>query len=148
MSDPGRYFTWNELIRSSTATSLGIDNTPNEEQQQCSRYLVADTLDPLRARLGRAVWITSGFRSRALNTALKGASSDSQHMLGEAVDIKVGGMNAVQLATFIVQSGLPFDQLIWYDLARGGHVHVSYTMRRANRRETLHAPESGGYVAW
>ena len=66
-------------------------------------------------------------------------------MSGEAIDIKVPGMSAQQLVTFIRNSGLPFDQLIWYDVARGGHVHVSYSQTRSNKRQVKYAPASGGY---
>jgi hypothetical protein len=63
---------------------------------------------------------------------------------GEAID----GLTGVELAAVIVGLGVPFDQVIWYAPERGGHVHVSYTTTRANRRETLHAPAAGDYVPW
>jgi uncharacterized protein YcbK (DUF882 family) len=109
--------------------------------------LVFALLDPLRAALGKPVRVTSGFRSPEVNQAVKG-SPTSQHMLGEAADIKTDGLNASELLAVIVRSELPFDQAIGYDPERGGHVHVSYTIRRANRREMLWAPASGGYRPW
>ena len=66
----------------------------------------------------------------------------------EAVDIKVDGMSAQELAAFILRSGLPVDQVIWYAPERGGHVHLSYTRARANRRQAMHAPAGGGYLAY
>ena len=143
----GRFFSWTELLTSGSASRLHIDNTPPPAAQENLKRLVATVLDPLRTALGRPVRVTSGFRSAAVNDAVKG-SVTSQHMLGEAVDIKVDGYTAVELATAIVRLGIPFDQVIWYDPERGGHVHVSFTVTRANRRETLHAPVSGGYKPW
>ena len=143
----GQFFTLAELVRSTAADRLGLDNTPPPAVQAKLERLVAQVLDPLRAHLGRPVRITSGYRSFAVNKALDG-SPTSQHMLGEAVDIKADGLTAVELATVILRLGVPVDQVIWYDPERGGHVHVSYTTVRANRGETLHAPASGGYAPW
>ena len=143
----GRFFSWAELTRSNTARRLGLDNTPTPEAQANLRALVADVLDPLREKLGRPIRVSSGYRAPAVNRAIDGAAR-SQHMRGEAVDIEVDGMSAQELAAFILRSGLPVDQVIWYDPERGGHVHLSYTRARANRRQALHAPARGGYLAW
>ena len=145
---PGRFFSWLEFTRSGTASRLKLDNTPTPEAAARIKQLCKAILDPLRAHLSRAVRITSGYRAPAVNKALKGAASNSQHMAGEAADIKVAGIPAEQLAAIIVRLGLPFDQVIWYDAERGGHVHVSFTTRRANRGEMLHAPAGGGYRPW
>jgi uncharacterized protein YcbK (DUF882 family) len=132
---------------STAAARLGIENTPPPEAQRAMQLLVAHVLDPLRAGLGRPVRITSGYRHPAVNEAVHGSQA-SQHMQGEAADIKVEGVPAESLATAIVRLGVPFDQVIWYDPERGGHVHVSFTEKRPNRRQMLHAPTSGGYTAW
>lgn len=147
----GQYFTLDEFTQSSTASRLGIPNTPNEQQLAAMRALVTTVLDPLRRSLNRPVRITSGFRSAALNDALReggrNASRTSQHLKGEAADIMVQGMKARDLARAIVALGVPFDQVIWYAPERGGHVHVSYSKVTTNRRQVLHAPATGGYVA-
>jgi len=143
----GRFFSWAELTRSNTARRLGLDDTPTPEAQAAMQALVADVLDPLRRMLGRPIRVGSGYRAPAVNRAIDGAES-SQHMRGEAVDIKVDGMGAQELALFILRSGLPADQVIWYAPERGGHVHLSYTRVRANRRQAMHAPAGGGYLAF
>ena len=143
----GRFFSWAELTVSTAAARLGLDNTPPPEAQVALKLLVDTVLDPLRTALGRPVHVSSGYRSPPINQAVKG-SPTSQHMVGEAADIRVDGMAAEELALAIFRLGLPFDQVIWYAPERGGHVHVSYTVKRANRRETLHAPAAGGYVPW
>ncbi|MFH1467819.1 MAG: D-Ala-D-Ala carboxypeptidase family metallohydrolase [Pseudomonadota bacterium] len=143
----GRFFSWAELTASTTAQRLGLANTPPPAAAANLQRLVTDLLDPLRARLGRPIRVTSGFRSDAVNEAVHG-SPTSQHRSGEAVDFKVPGAASRDVAAFIARSGLPFDQVIWYDPERGGHVHLSYTTTRPNRREVLYAPASGGYRPW
>ena len=143
----GRFFSWDEFIRSGEAERQGIDNTPGPDAQRAIRSLVEHTLDPIRAAIGKPVRITSGYRSVAVNQAIGGASA-SQHMIGEAADIKVDGYAPEQLARFIRSLNLPVDQCIWYEPERGGQVHVSHTMTRSNRREYLHADLSGRYVPW
>ena len=143
----GRFFSWAELTVSGAAARLGLDNTPDELARRNLAALVSTVLDPLRAALGRPIRVTSGFRTPAVNEAVKG-SPTSQHMLGEAVDIKADGLDAARLLAAIVRSGLIFDQAIGYDPERGGHVHLSFTTRRPNRRQVLWAPASGGYRPW
>lgn len=144
---PGRYFTWAELTRSGAAAELGLANVPTPDAYRRLGLLVARVLDPLRSSLGRPVSVTSGYRSVAVNQAIGGAG-ESQHMTGEAADIKVAGLTAVELARRVNDLGLPFDQLIWYAPERGGHVHVSHAADRAPRREVRHAPASGGYPSY
>jgi zinc D-Ala-D-Ala carboxypeptidase len=141
----GRFFSWAEVTASGAASRLGLDNTPPPEAQAALERLVAVVLDPLRSQLGRPIVVTSGYRSAAVNRAVSG-SPTSQHMSGEAVDIKATGLSAEQLAGAIVRTGLPFDQVIWYAPERGGHVHLSYTEKRPNRWEVLYAPPAGGYT--
>ena len=143
----GRFFTWAELSASETATKTGLDNTIPQDKERALQLLVAQILDPLRAALGVPVHISSGFRSFEVNEAMHG-SKGSQHTLGEAADIWVDGLSAEDLAMVIHQLGLPYDQVIWYAPNRGGHVHVSFTERRPNRTQGLHAPTAGGYVPW
>ena len=135
-TQPGRNFTWDELTRSGTASRLHILNAPNAAQRANLRALVSHVLQPVRDAIGRPVRVDSAFRSAALNRAI-GGSDTSQHMTGEAADIKVDGMTAPELAAFIVRLGVPFDQVIAYPPELGGHVHVSYNVDGSNRRETL-----------
>jgi zinc D-Ala-D-Ala carboxypeptidase len=105
----GQFFTVAEFARSTAATRLGVDNTPPSAVQANLVRLVARVLDPLRVAVGREVDVTSGYRSPAVNREVRG-SATSQHMIGEAADIKVDGMTALELATLIVRLGLPFDE--------------------------------------
>ena len=147
MTRLGMHFTLDEFCVSAAAARAGLVLDPSPEVVGNLQALVTHLLDPLRTALAVPVRITSGYRSGALNVLLKG-SRTSQHLRGEAADIKAQGFDAIQIARKIVELGLEYDQVIWYAPERGGHVHLSYSTRRANRRQILHAPAQGGYVAW
>lgn len=143
----GRHFTLGELSASGTARQLGFDNTPPPEAVANLERLVRYVLDPLRDAVGRPVTITSAYRSPPVNLAVSGTAI-GPHSMGEAADLMVRGLGAEDVARLIVRLGVPFDQLIWYAPERGGHVHVSLTVRRPNKGERLHAPPGDGYVRW
>ena len=140
------YFSKHEFERSKTAKRLRIDNSLTHMASSNIQYLVDNLLHPLRKILMRPIHIKSGYRCPELNTAVRG-SATSAHMIGQAADIKVDGMSAEELATYIVHHNLPFDQMVWYDVPRGGHVHISLS-KPSDARQVLHAPKSGGYVRW
>lgn len=58
----------------------------------------AQVLDHLRDRLGKPIAITNAYRGPAYNQCIGGAKS-SQHMAFRALDFKVSGMDAPQVAT-------------------------------------------------
>lgn len=55
-----------------------------------------DKLQKLRTRINKPIIITSGYRTPEHNKKVGGASN-SQHLYGKAVDIKVNGMTPSQL---------------------------------------------------
>jgi len=142
----GRHFTLKDMQVSGTAKKHGLDNTPTDSAQAALDDLLRNIINPLKDRVSD-LRISSAYRSPEVNRRVGGAAK-SQHMSGEAADISAPSMRAEGLASLIVDMGLPFDQLIWYDEGRGGHVHVSYTTRRENSGKTLHAPDRGGYENW
>lgn len=79
-------FNHYEFIKSATASRLGIDNTPSEQEWANLKTLCQDVLQPLRDAYGKPIRIGSGFRCKALNTAVGGAVN-SQHVKGQAADI-------------------------------------------------------------
>ena len=132
-----KYFTIRELTQSATAQRKGIDNTPDSKVRANLTALVANLLDPLREKWGKPIIVTSGYRCQKLNRAVGGASK-SQHLYGEAADIKaVGGKPSdnKKLFELVQSSGLPFDQLI--DEYGYQWVHVSFREGR-NRKQVLH----------
>lgn len=128
-----KHFVLDEFLQSATARKHNVDMTPTPKALSNLNALVDNVLDPLRERLGRPVYVSSGYRPRKLN-ALVGGAQTSQHCYGQAADIRVDGMSVHKLCEFIITEGLPFDQLID---EYGRWVHVSYGPR--NRREVLTA---------
>lgn len=125
-------FRWEEFERSSKAVELGIDNTiPDNNVAENIRALVFNILQPLRDACGHPLRVNSGYRSKALNKAVKGAAN-SQHTKGEAADIHED--NPFTLAWLVLHIGLPFDQLILYDT----FIHLSYKRRGPQRGQILY----------
>jgi len=130
-------FTLDEMTFSPTAVRLGINNTPTPDQIHKLEALCKHVLQPVRDHFGKPVAINSGFRSRELNKAIGGAK-DSQHMRGEAADIRViGGGNDV-VWQYIVDK-LNFDQVILEHVPESnphrGWVHVSFNF--INRKQAF-----------
>lgn len=129
-----------EMLRSYEATRLGMQNIPEEHHVAAMRVLAAQ-VEKVRALFGRPLGVSSGYRSRALNTAVNGSRS-SQHCRGEALDFEVEGVDNLEGCRRIAASGLEFDQLIleFYTAGdpRSGWIHFSYR-REANRKQILTA---------
>lgn len=125
-------------LREMTVTNTGLPNVPDEEACYAMRALCSAVLEPWRSQVG-ALKVTSGYRSRAVNFHPSvGGSDTSQHMLGEAADVKpldVQIETAFQtLRAMMTHGNLPVDQLIIYVRARGlGWLHVSHTHRHQAR---------------
>lgn len=120
-------FSYDELIASATAKRLGLDNTPNEQEKEKLRKLAEDVLQPIRDAWRSPIVVNSGFRSEAVNKAVGGAKN-SQHRLGEAADISIGGKERnKKLFNFInklIQNGtIKVGQLI--DEYNYSWIHVS-----------------------
>ncbi len=138
-----KYFSINELAKSSTAARKGIDNNPVGVARVNLAALVEYILDPLREAFGKPIVVNSGYRCEKLNKAVGGAAG-SQHLYGQAADIEAYSRRPEdnkRLFELVRELELPFDQLInefGYDW-----VHVSYN--RLNRRgEVLEAKKQGG----
>lgn len=129
-----KYFTINELCKSSTATQMGIDNTPNSEIVSNLEQLVDNILDPLREKYGSPIKVNSGYRCEKLNKAV-GGSKTSQHRYGLAADITTGSkLRNKQLFILAQQMNLPFDQLI--DEKTYSWIHISFS--KEPRKQVLH----------
>lgn len=82
------HFTLEEMTRSATANANKIDNTPTQPIIDWLQYLCIHVLEPLRTHIKRPISISSGYRCPRLNT-LVGGVSKSQHMYGQAADIRI-----------------------------------------------------------
>lgn len=129
-----KHFTIDELCRSDTARSRGIDNTPTEEVRKNLTALVGNVLDPLRDWYGKPIYVNSGYRCPALNKAVGGVAN-SQHLTGQAADIDTRDTAENRKLMRRIEDSLDFDQLIWEN--GGAWVHVSYRADGKNRRQVL-----------
>ena len=129
-----KHFTIEELCRSDTARSRGIDNSPTEEVRKNLTALVGNVLDPLREWYGKPIYVNSGYRCPALNKAVGGVAN-SQHLTGQAADIDVNDRAENRRLMKHIEDNLDFDQLIWEN--GGAWVHVSYRADGRNRRQVL-----------
>jgi zinc D-Ala-D-Ala carboxypeptidase len=132
------HFSLAEMTRSQTASRMGIDNTPDDDQLQCLTELCISILEPVREEFG-ALTPSSAFRCAQLSEAI-GSSSKSQHCQGRAADFEVMGVDNFELASWI-KDNLSFDQLIleFYkdEDPNSGWVHCSYVSEDENRQEVL-----------
>lgn len=146
-SSVSRFYTLEDLSVSATASRLGLDNTPPAGTVTTNlASLCTFVLDPLtdaiqRLNPKRRVQINSAYRAPAVNTAV-GGSSTSDHPKGRAADIEVDGLTNRELAAWILELGLPFDQLIWYE--HKSHVHIGYRSG-SNRGDVYLARRDGTY---
>ena len=86
----------------------------------------------------RVISVTSGYRCRALNRAVGGAST-SAHLAGHAVDFNCFGFgDPLAICRRLAASDLAFDQII----EEGTWVHISFDPRL--RRQVL-TRRAGGY---
>lgn len=119
-----KYFSLSELTRSATAIRDGIANDPNEAQIKELKRLM-DYLDRVREAFGKAIIVTSGFRSPLLNEHIKG-SDKSQHMKGQAADIRPHDIKELRQLFDLIRKIGGFDQLIYEEpTGRTPWIHVS-----------------------
>jgi zinc D-Ala-D-Ala carboxypeptidase len=130
-------FELSELIKSQTATRLGIPNQPNSKQIANLQLLTQKILQPVRDHFGRPVVISSGYRSPLLNSRVS-SSKLSQHCYGQAADFEIPGVSNEAIALWI-RENLVYDQLILEfhnpKDPSSGWVHCSYVNH--NRLETF-----------
>ena len=143
MNRISKNITYNEATHSATATRKGIKNEPNTDQRFNMSIVAEKVFEPLRNWHGKAIGISSGYRSKALNTAIKG-SKTSQHCFGQALDIDAdifdNGITNADIFNWI-KDNLEFDQMIW-EFGTDDEpdwVHVSYVTHRANRKKLTRA---------
>ena len=140
------HISYNEAIKSNTATRLGIKNDPNEDQLNNMVKLAEQIFEPLRTYANGPIKVNSFFRSVELNKAI-GGSSKSQHCHGQAIDLDdtFGHLTNAEMYRFIKEH-LDFDQMIWEfgDDDNPDWVHVSYVSKKDNRNRCLKAYRKNG----
>lgn len=144
-----------ECIKSNTAERRGIDNTPTNEHCTNLKYVAEKVFQPLRDHAGSAIYISSGYRSPDLNTAI-GGSKTSHHCRGCALDLDNDNKNTkftnVDIFHYI-KDNLPFTQLIWEFGTDDSPawVHVAIEKGREDEKKILIAYRKDGkskYKLW
>ena len=135
------HFSVAELTHSTTATRLGLDNTPTPAALASLRQ-TAQMLERVRQHLGGVpIIVTSGYRSRPVNSAVGGATS-SDHMQGQAADVlapRYGTPLQIARALAPLVDVLGIGQLIYERFGSTSWVHVSTRVpdKRVNRVITI-----------
>jgi len=120
-------FTLEELTVSDSAVRLGLDNTPDAEVTENLQKL-AEFLEQVRTLLGKPIHVNSAYRSPEVNAHV-GGKPTSQHCKGQAADIKVQGMTPDEVTKAIIDSDLPYDQVI-REFNTWTHVSFAETPRK------------------
>jgi hypothetical protein len=139
-----------EVIRSETAKRKGISNMPTPEHIENFKKLAENVFQPIRDHFGVPIRISSGYRSKALNTAI-GGSLSSQHCQGEAIDIDMDGTCITNAQIFnYIKDNLIFDQMIWeFGTDKNPDwVHVSYESTGKQRKQLLRAVRANGKTTY
>jgi hypothetical protein len=144
-----KYFILAELTPSSTAKRLGIKNEPTPSHLESLKLLAINVLDKVREHFGKPIWISSGYRSKALNEATPGSSATSQHCTGEAADLDQDGRGTGVTNKMVfdyIKDHLNFDQLIYeYGTdANPDWVHVSWESTGKQRKQVLRCTRVNG----
>jgi len=141
-----QHISYKESVYSRTATRLGIDNEPNDEQMKNMLNIAQEVFEPLRMWVGGPIKINSFFRSPKLNKAI-GGSTKSQHCHGQAIDLDDTFGRATNAEMFeFIKKHLDFDQIIW-EFGNDNNpdwVHVSYVSEEKNRNRCLKAYKKEG----
>lgn len=146
-----KYVSLDEVLYSDTAKRRGIDNVPKAEHMENLKVICTEVFDKVREHFGVPLYISSGYRGKKLNAAIKG-SERSDHCKGRALDLdqdyRGNGVSNRQVFYYI-KDNLEFDQLIWEFGSNGnpGWVHVGYR-KGANRQQILKAVRVDGKVKY
>lgn len=129
-----------EVTYSQTALRKDIDNSPTETHIENLKYVAEKVFQPIRDHFGVPIYISSGYRSQALNEAI-GGSSRSFHSHGMALDLDQDGRNkGVSNADvfYYIKENLPYTELIWEfgDESNPNWVHVAIAPGRENEKKT------------
>ena len=132
------HFTLEELTHTDHRE---FDNEPNDAEL-ANLTRLAEFLEQVREVLGgREIHINSAFRSAEVNRAV-GSSDKSQHRHGCAADIRVKGMTPDEVVTAIIDSGLPYDQVI-REFDRWTHISIPNTQDADPRNMALIIDKQG-----
>lgn len=140
MGTISRNFSWSEFEATSHAAELarkGVRNViPSFEVRDSVLALVRKVLQPLRDIYQKPMKVNSGYRCKELNEIVGGAAT-SQHVKGEAADIRTGSQTETfrlaHLAKSTPEIWSEIDQMILYPT----FIHFSHKRVGAQRHQLL-----------
>jgi hypothetical protein len=126
-------FSYEELVHTDRRE---LDNTPTNAEKcivdgkevlidaVANLPRLANFLEQVKALLGgKPIMVNSAFRSEEVNSAV-GSKNTSDHRRGCAADIRVPGMTPDEVTKAIINSGLPYQQII-REFDRWTHVAIT-----------------------
>lgn len=131
MGDISKNYSYSEFSRSDKAAEKGWDNSIPEAYKANVARLCTVILQPINDATGWTNIISSGYRSKRLNTEVGGVDT-SHHLTGCAADCNFyrrtnGKSERVPCETVmkkVDELGLPYTEMIPY--SRQGFVHLAY----------------------
>lgn len=141
MGTISKNFSWSEFERTDHAAELarmGVRNVVSSfEVRDAILALVRKVLQPLRDTYGKPMEVNSGYRCPELN-AIAGGAATSQHVKGEAADIRTGYQTETyrlaKLAKATPEIFREIDQMILYPT----FVHFSHRRLGSQRNQILY----------
>jgi zinc D-Ala-D-Ala carboxypeptidase len=107
------YLTWKEALQSNHS----IPNIPSKEQQEKIKKFGKECFDKIRVKAGSPIYVSSLFRSPALNKAVQGAKYSDHQVLDKTVacDIDQDGRGKIgnRALFFLIMHNFEFKKLIW-----------------------------------
>lgn len=119
------------FTKSSTAIRNGINNGLPDDQYEAAMAYALKFFEPALTVLGGMINIHSGWRCLALNNALAGSSSTSDHMKANAIDMDYNDhMTLPKAFKKLLQSDIKYKQLMIEGVTvanpKGGWIHGAY----------------------
>jgi len=147
MKKISKHISFKEATHSDYAKQYGIDNKPKAEHIKNMELIAEKLFEPLREWVDSPIKVNSMFRSKDLNTGIKGAPM-SQHLTGNAIDItSMEGKSNLEMFHYI-KDNLDFDQLIWEYGVEPRWLHISYVSEKKNRKKVLVTKRKGFYYTY
>ena len=145
-----KHISYEESIKSNTASRLGIDNTPDDFELHHMSDVALHLFEPLREWVGGPIKVNSFFRCESLNTSI-GGSKTSQHMKGQAIDKDdtFGHKTNGEMYHYI-KDNLDFDQMVWEFGTEDNPnwLHISWVSHRPNRKKLTVALKRRGKTVY
>ena len=134
-------FWLSEFLQSDTASRQQLDNTPLPSEMANIRNILAPGMQTVRDCLMQPVFVSSGYRSPAVNRAVGGAVH-SQHTQGLAADFKCPAFGMpITIVQYLMRhcTQVRYDQLIH----EGSWVHISFAQNPRGEVLTAHFGPGG-----